>query len=57
MSTASNRVILLEDILERLLNTLDEYDMIESNIDGSVVREFKAILDEARKTLGDTESY
>lgn len=57
MSTASNRVILLEDILERLLNTLDEYDMIESNIDESVIREFEAILDEARKILDSTESY
>lgn len=57
MSTASNRAILLEDILERLLNTLDEYDMIESNIDESVILEFEAILDEARKILDSTESY
>ena len=55
MSTASNRVILLEEILTRLLFVLDQSEIIEANIDELLMNEFEEVVGMARKALSEEE--
>lgn len=57
MSTASNRVIRLEGILQRIIDIIDEYQIIEDNLDQTLSDEFFGLLNEAREALKQDQDY